>query len=172
MTPIKLKYLLSFGSNQGSRIKNILFAIDELRNLGEVSSISSLYKSKSWGYSGADYYNGCLWIETLFEPKRFLNEILSIENKIGRKRTIIGEYEDRPIDLDIIAYEEQIIQSKNLIIPHPRMSDRNFVLIPMLEITPHWTHPVLHKTITQLVQDCPDKELLEKVLSNSWFDTF
>lgn len=149
--------LLSLGSNLGDRIKNIHDAVERIQlSVGEVITHSPYYESKSWGTNSPyDYINICLRIETQLSPSALLNAIHVIENELGRKRT--KKYADRTIDIDILLYNDEIINTSDLVIPHPHMHERLFVLVPANQIAPYTIHPVFNKSIQQLLLDCNDE---------------
>lgn len=146
-------YYLSLGSNQGDRRLNLKKAILELSHHGEIIKVSSVYETPSWGYSGSKYYNICLSIilnNDQYNPEEFLNLIHDIEHKLGRERTDI-QYTDRLIDIDILIHGNMVYKSSSLTIPHLKLHERKFVLIPLSEINPKLVHPVLKKTVEKLV---------------------
>jgi len=152
-----MEYILSLGSNLGNRIEHIKQAIDHLNSIGKVGDISSLYETASWGYGGSDYLNLCLvWKPTeLLNPIQILDQLQHIEHNIGRRRQNI-QYVDRCIDIDIILGEKLIHNTERLEIPHSKMQDRNFVLIPLAEICPHVNHPIFNKSILEILDECSD----------------
>ncbi len=150
-------YLLS-GSNAGERLIHLNRAKEliELR-IGTLSQVSHIFETEAWGYvSDQSYYNQCLYLESALEPNSILNEILSIETEMGRKRS--GKsYTDRIIDIDILFYNNEIIRTKELTIPHPRLHQRKFALVPLAEIAKDFVHPVFRKSIGQILENCEDK---------------
>ena len=142
---------LSLGSNLGDKINNLQNAINLIDSkVGDVLLISSLYKTKADGFVGEDFLNCCLSIRTSMEPKILIKELINIESKNGRLRSNRNIYESRSIDIDILFYEDKIINQNNLTIPHPRMHKRNFVIKPLLEIAKSKIHPVLNQTIFEI----------------------
>jgi len=141
---------LSIGSNLGDRKKNIDKAIEQISNLcGAIQQFSSIYETQPWGYiSENNYLNCCLEIQTNETPVQLLNILKLIERSMGRVSA--QQYEDRIIDIDILFYGSDIIEREELIIPHPKIQQRAFVLIPLYEIAPKWIHPKLFLTISQL----------------------
>ena len=158
------KVYLSIGSNKGNRSVLINKAIDEIeKKVGIIISRSSIYQSKSWGFDSNDFYNLCLLIDTDIMPKSLLINLKKIEKSMGRE-DIDGSYSDRFIDIDILFYDNIIIDLEDLKIPHPKIEIRKFVLVPMLEIADDYVHPILNKTIKQLDNDCDDKGIpLKKI---------
>ena len=158
------KVYLSIGSNKGNRSVLINKAIDEIdKKIGKIISRSSIYQSKSWGFDSNDFYNLSLLIDTDIEPKSLLINLKKIEKSMGRE-DIDGSYSDRFIDIDILFYDNIIIDSEDLKIPHPKIEIRKFVLVPMLEIADDYVHPILNKTIRQLDNDCDDQGIPLKII--------
>lgn len=158
------KVYLSIGSNKGNRSVLINKAIDEIeKKIGIIISRSSIYQSKSWGFDSNDFYNLCLLIHTDFIPKSLLINLKKIEKSMGRE-DIDGSYSDRFIDIDILFYDNIIIDSEDLKIPHPKIEIRKFVLVPMLEIADEYVHPILNKKIKELDNDCSDQDIPLKII--------
>ena len=158
------KVYLSIGSNKGNRSVLINKAIDEIdKKIGKIISRTSIYQSKSWGFDSNDFYNLSLLIDTNIEPKSLLINLKKIEKSMGRE-DIDGSYSDRFIDIDILFYDNIIIDLEDLKIPHPKIEIRKFVLVPMLEIADDYVHPILNKTIKQLDNDCDDKGIPLKII--------
>ena len=158
------KVYLSIGSNKGNRSVLINKAIDEIeKKIGTIISRSSIYQSKSWGFDSNDFYNLSLLIDTDIEPKSLLINLKKIEKSMGRE-DIDGSYSDRFIDIDILFYDNIIIDSEDLKIPHPKIEIRKFVLVPMLEIADDYVHPTLNKTIRQLDNECDDQGIPLKII--------
>ena len=158
------KVYLSIGSNKGNRSVLINKAIDEIeKKIGKIISRTSIYQSKSWGFDSNDFYNLNLLIDTDIEPKSLLINLKKIEKSMGRE-DIDGSYSDRFIDIDILFYDNIIIDSEDLKIPHPKIEIRKFVLVPMLEIADDYVHPILNKTIRQLDNECDDQGIPLKII--------
>ena len=158
------KVYFSIGSNKGNRSGLINEAIDNIDLIiGKVILKSSIYETKSWGFNSNNFYNICLLVESKLSPELILNKTLTIEKEMGRlKKT--DQYSDRFIDIDILFFDNMIVNSKTLDIPHPRIQLRKFVLTPMLELTPDLIHPILNKSIRQLEIECVDKDQPKKVI--------
>jgi 2-amino-4-hydroxy-6-hydroxymethyldihydropteridine diphosphokinase len=149
---------LSLGSNQGDSLKNLQNAINLLaEEVGKIVRISSVYKSKSWGYKGEDFLNICVEIVTNLNPESLLLKIHFIEKSIGRIRKQSNIYEDRVIDIDVLQFDDEIIFSKDLIVPHPKLLDRKFVLMPLAEIAPFAKHSITKNNFKQSLVQCQDE---------------
>jgi deoxyguanosine kinase len=150
--------ILSLGSNQGNRLENIEHCIDLLhQEVGTVVKVSSLFESDSWGFSSDSFYNCAVLIHTHKNPQKLLKNILKVEKKLGRVRTESSDYQPRVIDVDMISFDDEIIESESLQIPHKHLQDRLFVLLPMMEVVSDWTHPISQKSISDILKDCKDK---------------
>jgi 2-amino-4-hydroxy-6-hydroxymethyldihydropteridine diphosphokinase len=153
---MKHNVFLLLGSNLGDSLKNLMIAMDKIEDLiGTVNKKSSIYKTAPWGVTDQpDFLNQVLSIETDLNPESLLDQIHLIEGQLGRIRS--NEWQARLIDIDILFYDQETINTSNLTIPHPRISIRRFVLEPMNEIAAEITHPVLKKKIKQLLEECTD----------------
>ena len=153
-----LSFIL-LGSNMGNREELLNEAIEHIElRCGRVVLKSSLYESEPWGFDADVYFlNQAIAIESVLSPHDLLKELLTIEAELGRKRkeNHIG-YESRPIDLDIIYYDDIINNDEDLILPHPRLHLRRFVLMPICEIAPDFIHPILQETNSGLLERCED----------------
>ena len=159
----RLTYL-SLGSNQGDKLKTLQKAINDIaENIGAIQKISSVYKTSSWGYEGEDFYNICIGVSTYLQPENLLKKLLGIENKYGRQRKKTNGYSDRKIDIDILLFDNEIIFSKEVTIPHPRMLERKFVLVPLVEIAKNTLHPIEKKQLVSCLNNCSDASLIEKI---------
>ena len=129
---------IALGSNIGDKSKNLSSAIEEINTLiGEVTEVSSFFENEPQGFESNNIFlNACLICKTNLDPLNTLKELKKIEKKMGRKRTN-GVYKDRIIDLDIIFYDQLVFNSKKLTIPHKEYKNRNFILIPLAELTPN-----------------------------------
>ena len=155
---------LSIGSNQGNKLDNLQLAIDEINQfIGHVKIISSVYKTKSWGFDGDDFYNICLKISSSLSPEKMIQSVLKIENKLGRTRHAENTYSNRLIDIDILLFDDEIIFYNDLKVPHPEMLNRKFVLVPLTEIAPNVIHPITKQTILICLQQCKDNQDIEKI---------
>lgn len=154
---------LSLGSNLGNRLANLqrgLFLVQQ--QVGKLVHISPVYENPSVGFEGDDFLNCCAAIETNLKPEALLEAILGIEKVLGRTRTPKERYESRTLDIDIIYYGNEVIDSPSLQVPHPKMQDRRFVLRPLADIAPQLYHPILKKDSRNLLQECRDKSSMTK----------
>ena len=167
------KAYISLGANEGKRLENIQEAVTRIQNkIGNLITLSSLYQTPSLGFDGPDFLNACIEIDTILNPLDVLDNLLDIERAMGREPSTEIGYQSRPIDLDLLFYEEQIINSPVLILPHPRIAQRNFVLYPLNEINPELVHPVLRKNIIDLLSISPDKTKPKKSPLSDWSPAF
>ncbi|RXK50905.1 2-amino-4-hydroxy-6-hydroxymethyldihydropteridine diphosphokinase [Aquirufa rosea] len=151
---------LSLGGNLGNTLEIFkkVYPIIE-KKIGVILRYSSIYRTKAWGNTDqADFLNQVIQIESSLSPQELLQKLLAIESELGRVRK--QPWEARIIDLDILFYQDQIIQESHLQIPHPYISQRKFVLVPLAEIAPTWVHPILEKDIRTLLDECPDQSLV------------
>lgn len=151
------KVILSIGSNQGNRFENINNCIELIhKKLATVIKVSALYQTPSWGFESEPFYNCALLVHTNQKPEDLLEGVLAIEKELGRVRSHANQYQARIIDIDIIAYNQEVIRLDNLEVPHPRMQDRRFVLQPMTDLNTDFIHPILQKNTQELLKDCVD----------------
>ena len=150
---------ISVGSNLKDRIYNCKNAIDQISLFSKILLSSSFYETESWGYEDENLYiNSVIKIETTLSPNQLLNNLQLIEQKCGRIKSINNStYESRLIDLDILFFDKILLDSKDLVIPHIHLYDRNFVLIPFNEIDPEFQCPSRKLKIFNLLQICQDK---------------
>jgi 2-amino-4-hydroxy-6-hydroxymethyldihydropteridine diphosphokinase len=154
-------YLL-IGGNMGDRMANLSAAKDMLGlQCGTIIASSSLFETEPWGYKEQPaFLNQALLLSTPFSAEKLLEEILKIENRLGRKRDIpLGP---RSIDIDIIYFNNAIIHTSNVTIPHPHIANRKFVLAPLAELAPDFLHPILLKTNKDLLEECGDSSVVYK----------
>lgn len=154
---------LSLGSNQGDRIGYVQQATS-LLNLTENISIirtSAFYETEPWNMTTDTWFvNAVIELKTSLSPEDLLNECRRIEQQLGRTPKETAGYADRTIDIDILFYGKEIINEKNLVIPHKYLHLRAFTLVPLLELIPDFEHPVLHKTISELHNDLENPEMV------------
>ena len=148
---------LSLGTNQGNKLENLQKALNLLADyVGVVSSISKVYKTKSWGYESDDFLNICVKCTSSMNPEDLLLALHEIESEVGRKAKTTETYEDRIIDIDVLLFDREVIFSKELTVPHKHMLERNFVLVPLAEIAPHLKHPITNMSIRECLESCSD----------------
>lgn len=156
---------LSLGSNLDNKLENLQNAVHLIhKKIGAIQKVSSVYKTKSLGFKGNDFFNCCLKVSTYLNPEALLQATLSIEEELGRKRTDSSKHEDRSIDIDILLFDDEIIFSRHLTVPHPRMLMRKFVLVPLEEIARHTIHPIEKRQIASCLQNCIDDSDIEKTM--------
>jgi 2-amino-4-hydroxy-6-hydroxymethyldihydropteridine diphosphokinase len=165
---------LLLGSNQGNRELNLLIACSGIKkSIGNILKISSVYETEPWGFEdNTAFYNQALEAETALNPEELLQEIHRIEKELGRVRQVPEgspgcgcsvSYSSRTIDVDILFYGSRILFTDELMIPHPRLHERRFTLLPLDEIAPGFVHPVYRKSVSDLLLLCKDKGGVKKI---------
>lgn len=164
---MKAKHVfVGIGSNRGDRKAKIYYALQLMHASPSVNLIntSDLYETEPVGVSGhSDYLNLTAEIRTTLNPNQLLELLQSIEDRLGRENR--GELTPRTIDLDILLYGNQIMESETLTVPHPRLTERKFVLLTLVELNPDLTHPITGKTIAEHLEECLDNSRCEKFSS-------
>ena len=153
---------LLIGGNMGDRMANLDNALNLMKaTLGDLIQLSSRYETSAWGFTEQpDFINQAVLLETNLTASELMQSILRIETQMGRERTVpLGP---RIIDIDIIYFNDDIINSPELTVPHPKMSERLFVLKPLVEIMPNYIHPILLKSNTILLKECGDSLAVHK----------
>lgn len=154
---------ISIGSNLGNRLKYIREAIRRIEQSKEIkiSKVSSVYETQPAEYRDQPWFlNMVLGLEASLEPLNLLELLLEIEGQMGRRRT--RRYGPRNIDLDLLLYDDLVLNSDKLTLPHPRMHERGFVLVPLAEISPQVVHPLLKKNVEKLLEDLTTDSAFEK----------
>lgn len=158
--------ILSLGSNQGNRLETIQSCIDLIHNeVATVVKVSKIYETPAWGFESEPFYNAAILIHTSKSAQKILNQVLKVEKKLGRIRSKDSGYQARIIDVDIIVFDEEIISTETLQVPHPLMHNRKFVLQPMLDLGLNWEHPLLKKSVSQLLVQAEDASEIKAVQS-------
>ncbi len=167
-------YLL-LGSNRGDREQNLLLACARIKErLGNILKSSSVYETEPWGFEdNISFFNQALELETGLSPEELLAGIQDIEKELGRVRNAPActtgcsctteTYSSRTIDIDILFYGSRILFTEELMVPHPRLHERMFTLMPLDEIAPSFIHPVYHKPISELLELCNDKGEVKRI---------
>lgn len=158
------KVFLLFGGNLNNPAKKIAEAIVMVeQSIGPLHQKSALYESEPWGFEHENnFINQLAIFNSQLSPHEILKIILNIEQKMGRSRNS-KHYEARIIDIDILFYDQVIIKTNDLEIPHPRIQERRFVLEPLMEIAADYIHPVLNKTIPDLIDECEDSLMVSRL---------
>ena len=146
---------LGLGTNLGDKEANLDMAMEEIRKrVGEILSLSAYYITEPWGFDSKNaFLNAVCKVSTSLSPLDVLLTTQSIEKDLGRlKKSVNGQYSDRPIDIDILLYDDIVLDSPTLTIPHPLMHKRTFVMEPLSEIDPELVHPVLHKSMKEILK--------------------
>ncbi len=147
--------VILLGSNLDNRQLLLSEARKNLATRGEIAQTSAIYETAAWGKMDQPaFLNQVITLETKEEPEELITFFLQLENKLGRKRSEL--WAARTIDIDLLFLGNTIFQSEKVTIPHPRITDRRFTLVPLCEVLPYFQHPVLHKTMKELLMDCTD----------------
>lgn len=158
-------YLLAGGNlNKTAATYKKLFLLLE-SSIGRIIEKSNFYESEAWGFASTNnFINIALLVHTYLSPEEVLIQLLSIEKQLGRiSKTNNKAYSDRSMDLDIIFFNDNILETESLTIPHPHMHERMFVLMPLSEIAPDFVHPIFGKTIQELKNECKDTLRIQKL---------
>lgn len=152
-----MKIYLLLGSNLGDRLSQIRRSIQKIKDeIGTVLMESAVYETESWGVPDQPLFlNQAIVVETEVEPIVLLEKVKEIERSLGRSKR--NHWQSREIDIDILFFEDQIINSQRLTIPHPHIPDRLFALIPLMELAPHFVHPIHELSILELYDQCTDQ---------------
>ena len=156
---------LSLGSNLGDRAGNLRAAVEKLSGFGKIVAVSSFYETEPVELTNQPWFVNCaVALETEQVPEAFLGELLALEQSMGRRRT--QKKGPRTIDIDILLFGDAIIETAGLSIPHPAMHQRRFVLVPMAEIAPEQRHPILKRSMRELLDALPPGAAVRQILSS------
>lgn len=158
---------IAIGSNLNDRKKYMINAVKELCSFSKIVIIAPLYKSEPYGFTNQPYFfNSAILLETDVGPQELLDKLKGVEKKLGRKSC--KRWGPRKVDLDIIFYNQKIVKTDQLTIPHSDFHNRNFVLRPLADIAPDFVSPVHHETISQLLGSCQDETKI-KLIATDWY---
>ncbi len=157
---------LGLGSNKGHRLQNIEVALDHLKEKIAVEKISSFYLTEPVGMKGGWFVNCVLEGKTEQSPEKLLHTLLEVEKRMGRIRE--KKKTSRVIDLDLLLYEDVIVDKIDFVVPHPHLHKRRFVLIPLVEINPHLIHPGMGKSLKEILKELKDSHQVDKILENKY----
>ena len=156
------RVLLALGSNVGNWKVNFNHCLSELKNIGDLKSIGNIYVSKPYGYKEQNnFYNTAVEFQTISGPIQLIKELQLIEKKLHKKKLIKNG--PRRIDIDIIFFNSLKISQENLVVPHPRAANRDFVIFPLCDIDPYFKHPVDNKILKKLKIEIQDKYIKKKI---------
>ena len=158
------KVFLGIGGNLGNKQENFDKAHKLINDkIGNVLIYSSIYETPPWGFqSDYPFWNQVIIVETTLDTYEVLEKILQIENQFDRKRDK-ERYSSRKMDVDILYFEDIFLETNELIIPHPRIQERKFVLVPLVEIAPDFKHPLLRLTSLEMLKNCKDESIIMKI---------
>jgi deoxyguanosine kinase len=157
-----MQYYLSIGSNLGNRLGFLQFSINELSKHATIEKVSNIYETEAIGFETDNLFlNACLLITSSFRPLDLLAIIHEIESSAGRVRLNDGCYHSRPLDIDIIYCDDLIFSSEKLTIPHPKYTERKFVLLPLHELSINFIDPLSKTPIKTLIENCCDNSKVE-----------
>ena len=155
-------YYIALGTNVGNYINNFSHAIVELKKIGQVIKMANIYKSKPYGYLKQNFfYNSMVHLKSELLPTELMNKIQLIEKKLKKNKRIING--PRKIDIDIIFWGYKMFNNRELSIPHPRVSERDFVLFPLQDIAPNFRDPVSKMTVKELIKELKNYYIVEKL---------
>ena len=155
-------YYIALGTNVGNYINNFSHAIVELKKIGQVIKMANIYKSKPYGYLKQNFfYNSMVHLKSELLPTELMHKIQLIEKKLKKNKRIING--PRKIDLDIIFWGYKMFNNRELSIPHPRVSERDFVLFPLQDIAPNFRDPVSKFTVKELIKELKNYYIVEKL---------
>jgi 2-amino-4-hydroxy-6-hydroxymethyldihydropteridine diphosphokinase len=167
MASLAATIYLSLGANLGDRLANLRLALTRLQTLARLEEVSSLYETQPQGVSDQPLFlNAVCRVSTGLEPQALLRFLKNVERETGRQPG--GErWGPRPIDLDILLYDDRVLDAPELTVPHPRLAERAFVLVPLCELAPELRHPLLGKTMKELLASV-GKKGVRKIAPRAW----
>ncbi len=158
---------IALGSNKGDKLQHLQAAVNLIfKTVGTPKKLSKIYKTEALGFNGDPFYNACIKVETTLNPKKLLKQLQRIETLLGRAKKTKAHYEAREIDLDILFYDAVIYNEKKLVIPHPELHKRKFVLHPLQDVAKDDVLPGFNKTSAELLRQCEDDSEIETL--NIW----
>ncbi|WP_250630263.1 2-amino-4-hydroxy-6-hydroxymethyldihydropteridine diphosphokinase [Rhodoflexus caldus] len=162
---------LLLGTNMGNRCDYLHFALKAIQErAGYIYGVSPVYETAAWGFTDQnDFLNQALTLQTHWQPEELLAVLQEIEQQAGRQRLV--HWGPRTLDIDIIAIDDLVIESERLVVPHPAMRHRRFVLQPLADLVPDWRHPVLGLTCEQMLALCTDDTAIKKYDGCGIFDS-
>lgn len=159
------KCFLLLGTNLGNRLGYLRLAIEKIAlEVGKIMQISPVFETQPWHFEAEnDFLNCAVEISTSKSAIEILKSIKEIEQQLGRQQSFLPGYHSREIDIDILFFDDEIINQDDLQIPHPRMAERRFVLTPLCKIVPGMIHPVSYKTISEMLAECADNSKVVQI---------
>ena len=166
MTATRTAYI-GLGANLGQRERTLREAVRRIAQLGEITAVSSLYETEPVGFrEQPSFLNAVVALETALDPAELMRELLAIEQAMGRQRTFRNA--PRTLDLDVLLVDGIVVEAPGLTLPHPRMHERAFVLVPLAEIAPELVHPVQRQTVSELLDELPDASGVRRSGGSDW----
>jgi len=155
---------IALGSNVGNRFELLQNALHKVYlEIGEVQQVSQVYETPAWGFEGNAFLNACIAVSTRFSAEEILRKLLKIEADAGRVRSDAKNYQNRSLDLDILLFEDEILETSDLIVPHPAMQNRKFVLLPLADIAAKENHPIFKVSIEKLLKQVEDNSEIKAI---------